>query len=306
MRSSIRKLGFLLLPLLISACAGGGGGGGGSGGGGVVVTPFTSWSAIQPNTTVQAAGGSAGSNYTANTITGQVLSISTPAQASSGATINFTYGPTSLTGISIQSAQGASASLNTSAGDSIGVTSSGSIFYGENAAGTTTLLAPAVDYFGWNYQSYGVWITGQGTGSGSVGVASVGSITPVTGIPATGTGNFTGNTIGVFVDSSGIGFYTAGTMSATANFAAQTVQFATAGTVTVNLATGVSAAASNLNLNSNMTYAGGTISGPITSVSGMTGTASAKFFGPTAQEIGGTYVLQGSGASLVGGFGGAR
>ena len=303
MNNAIRKIGILLFPLFISACAGGGGGGSS---GGVVVTPFTSWSAIQPNTTVQAAGGSAGSDYTANPITGQVLTVSTPVQASSGATINFTYGPTSLTGISIQSAQGISASLNTLAGDTIATTGSGSILYGQNVALTTTLLAPSADYFGWDYQSFGVWITGQGTGAGSVGAASVGSATLVTGIPATGTGNFSGNTIGVFVNSSGEGFYTAGTMAAAANFGAQTVQLTTAGTVMVNLATGVSASASNLNLTSNMTYASGTISGPITSVSGMTGTASGKFFGPAAQEIGGTYVLQGGGASLIGGFGGKR
>jgi hypothetical protein len=305
MRSSIRKLGFLLLPLLISACAGGGGGGGGSGGG-VVVTPFTSWSAIQPNTVVQATGGSAGANYTANPVTGQVLTVSTPEQTSSGATINFTYGPTSLTGISIQSAQGTTASLNTLAGDTIANDSTGSILFGQNAALTTTLLAPSPDYFGWNYQSFGVWITGQGTGAGSVGVASVGSATPVTGIPATGSSTFAGATIGVFVDSSGSAFYTAGLMTASVNFGAQTAVFATRNTEKVNLATGLSSSASNLNLNSNMTYAGGVISGAVTSVSGMTGTASGKFFGPSAQEIGGTYVLQGGGASLVGGFGGTR
>lgn len=302
----MKKVMPLLAPLILAACAGGGGGGGGSGGGGVAITPFTSWSAIQPNTVVQASGGSAGANYTANPSTGQVLSISTPSQASSGATINFTYGPTYLTGISIQSAQGTSASLNTNAGDTIAVTSGGSILYGVNAAGTTTLLAPAADYFGWNYQSFGVWITGQGTGSGSVGAASVGNVTPITGIPATGTGTFTGNTIGTFVNSSGVAFYTAGTMTATANFAAQTVAFSTSSTVAVNLATGVSSSAPGLNLSSNMTFAGGTISGPITSVSGMSGTASGKFYGPSAQEIGGTYTLQGGGASLIGGFGGKR
>lgn len=305
MQSFKFKLSLLILPLFITACAGGGGGGG-SGGGGVAITPFTSWSAIQPNTVVQASGGSAGANYTANPITGQVLSVSTPAQASSGATINFTYGPRSLTGISVQSAQGSSAILNTNAGDSIGLDSTGSLFYGVNAAGTTTVLAPSVDYFGWNYQSYGVWITGQGTGSGSVGVASVGNITPVSGIPATGTGNFRGNTSGMYVNSSGQAFYTVGAMNATANFAAQTVAFSTSGTVAINLATGASASASSLNLTSNMSFAGGTISGPIRSISGMTGNASGNFYGPSAQEIGGTYTLQGGGASLIGGFGGKR
>ena len=304
-KSFIKLIATVSLPLTMVACAGGGGGGGSSSGG-VVITPFTSWAAIQPNSTVQASGGSTGASYTANPITGQVLTVSTVSQASSGATVNFTYGPTSLTGIAIQSAQGASASLNTNNGDVISTTSSGSVLYGYNAARTTTLLAPSVDYFGWNYQSYGVWVTGQGTGSGTVGAASVGSITPTASIPATGTGSFSGNSLGMYVNSSGQAFYTVANMTANANFATQAVTFATTGTTTVNLATGVSASAPTLNLSSNMTYTGGTLSGAITSGSGMSGTATGKFYGPTAQEIGGTYVLSGGGSSMFGGFGGKR
>lgn len=301
----MRLLIALTLSGLLAACAGGGGGGGSSSGG-VVITPFTSWAAIQPNSTVQASGGSTGASYTSNPITGQVLTVSSASQASSGATVNFTYGPTSLTGIAIQSAQGASASLNTNNGDVISTTSSGSVLYGYNAARTTTLLAPSVDYFGWNYQSYGVWLTGQGTGSGTVGAASVGSITPTASIPATGTGSFSGNSLGMYVNSSGQAFYTVANMTANANFATQAVTFATTGTTTVNLATGVSASAPTLNLSSNMTYTGGTLSGAITSGSGMSGTATGKFYGPTAQEIGGTYALSGGGSGMFGGFGGKR
>jgi hypothetical protein len=297
------SLSTLLLTLV--ACAGGGGGGGGSSAGGVVITPFTSWSAIQPNSTVQATGGSVGANYTANPVTGQVVSVTTPSQATTGATATFTYGPTTnLTGIAIQSAQGSTAVLNTNAGDTF--TINGAIGYGVNKAGTTTLLAPSNTYFGWNYQTYGVWVTGQGTGSGSVGAASVGSVTPTTGIPATGTGSFTGNSIGMYVNSSGQAFYTAATMTANANFSTQAVAFNTTGTTTVNLATGVSASAPTLNLASNMTNSGGTIAGTITSGSGMSGAATGKFYGPTAQEIGGTYALTGGGSSMFGGFGGKR
>jgi len=303
----LRYITIISIPLTMAACAGGGGGGSSSSsGGGVVITPFTSWAAITPNSTVQASGGSAGATYTADPSTGQVLTISSASQASSGATVNFTYGPTSLTGIAIQSAQGASASLNTNAGDVIATTSSGSVLYGYNAARTTTLLAPSVDYFGWNYQSYGVWVTGQGTGSGTVGTASVGSITPTTGIPATGTGAFSGNSIGIFVNSSGQAFYTVASMTANANFATQAVSFATSGTTSVNLATGVSASAPTLNLSSNMTYTGGTLSGAITSGSGMSGSITGKFYGPTAQEVGGTYALSGGGSAMFGGFGGKR
>jgi hypothetical protein len=38
----------------------------------------------------------------------------------------------------------------------------------------------------------------------------------------------------------------------------------------------------------------------------MTGVATGKFYGPTAQEIGGTFAVTGGGASYFGAFGGKR
>ena len=48
----------LASPLILIACAGGGGGGSSSSSSGTTVTPFTSWSAVTANSTVQAYGGS--------------------------------------------------------------------------------------------------------------------------------------------------------------------------------------------------------------------------------------------------------
>ena len=49
------------------------------------------------------------------------------------------------------------------------------------------------------------------------------------------------------------------------------------------------------------------MSGTVTTVNGMSGNANGKFYGPTANEVGGTYAVSGSGlGSFVGGFGGKR
>jgi hypothetical protein len=69
---------------------------------------------------------------------------------------------------------------------------------------------------------------------------------------------------------------------------------------------------SNLNLTGPFTYGPGSnaFAGPVSagSVSGLNpGTASGRFYGPGAEEIGGVCSLHGSGVSrMVGGFGGKR
>ena len=73
----MRLLAVLALTGFLAACAGGGGGGGSSSSsGGTTITPFTSWSALTANSTVQALGGSTISSVaTGNTqsITGGVV-----------------------------------------------------------------------------------------------------------------------------------------------------------------------------------------------------------------------------------------
>jgi hypothetical protein len=59
-----------------------------------------------------------------------------------------------------------------------------------------------------------------------------------------------------------------------------------------------------------MTYSAGAnrLTGSVSSSSGMTGNLIANFYGPAANEIGGTYGLTQptTGNTLVGGFGGKR
>jgi hypothetical protein len=66
---------------------------------------------------------------------------------------------------------------------------------------------------------------------------------------------------------------------------------------------------SNLNMSGTLSYVSGSnqFSGAITTTNGMTGSAKGRFYGPSAQEIGGTFSVTGSGVQSYGGaFGGSR
>lgn len=295
------------ISLALAACAGGGGGGSSSSGG-VTVTPFTSWSAIAPSSTVQATGGSTQSTYTANTGTWAVTAITFNGQSTTGASYTATYDSnTVLSAFTVSSAQGAIVSLSKSGGDTF--QAYGTVDYARNPTASTEVVAINPSIVGWNYQSYGVWITGQGTGSGTAGAVSVGSATPVTGIPASGNATFSGYASGVYVSPTGAAYLTNGSMSAATNFGARSIAFSTTGTQAAAFNGGSSGSTPLLNMSGSLTYVSGSNSfaGAITTSGGLTGNASGKFYGPSANEIGGTFVAGGAGVqAFSGAFGGKR
>jgi hypothetical protein len=282
----MKKLALLSLPLFIAACAGGGGGGSSSGS--ASTTPFTSWAAVAPNSTVQLSGGSTQYTYTstAATLNGQSITGATVTVAE-----NANNSPTS---VAIQSAQGASVSINTANGDTI--TTSGGVLSGQSKDGKTQILGIQYDY-----QSFGVW--NSGSGSGTVGAVTSGNATAVTSIPSTGSATFTGKSLGVY-GSSGAGYFTVADMTANVNFANRSIAFATTNTVN----TDTFAKIPGLNLGGSFAYnpGSGQFSGGVGSVSGMSGTGSGQFYGPAANEIGGTVALSGNNAVFTGSFGGKR
>jgi len=102
-------------------------------------------------------------------------------------------------------------------------------------------------------------------------------------------------------------------MTATANFGTRSIAFATSNTATsTDLIS--STANSNLNMSGTLTYSAGVnqFTGSVTTVGGgpsnaaMSGTATGKFYGPTAQEIGGTFGLTNGSTGYLGAFGGKR
>jgi len=174
-----------------------------------------------------------------------------------------------------------------------------------NSAGTIALAADPVA-LGWNYQSFGVWETGRVAGSGNSGVMSVGAPTAGAAIPTSGTAIYTGKSAGFYTDATGQGHATYSDLSVNADFAARTLGLSTTGTVKTNITT---TDASNLNLTGTLTYAAGTNSfaGPVHLTTPGTlspGESSGRFYGPSAEELGGVFILQ-AGSGIPETYGGA-
>lgn len=282
--------------------------GGGGGGVGVTATPFTSWSAVLPGSTITAPADSQGGTYTWNAGTDKVTGTTVGAQQSGGTfTQSFASNGLAQT-VRFQTTSGTDISF-TRGPDTFFYLTINSDFWGiESADGTRYALMIDPMLSGWEYQSFGIWTTGAGTGSGTYGSASAGSPTPAGSIPTTGTAVYLGYAGGRHVAADGSYYFTLATLQTNANFATRVLNFQTNFTEqTANLFT--SALNNNLNMSGTLTYSPGSnqFSGAVTTAGGMTGAATGRFYGPAAQEIGGTFSVTGPGLQSYGGaFGGAR
>lgn len=277
------------------------------------INAFSQWSAIQPGNTVQATGFSVQRTYVTDK-DGNYQIVGGWNQAATGATYTSVYdsaGNVSL--ITINASTGYTFTFDKSQGDTI-VNSSGlvgSYFVATNAAGTNMGLFANAPANGWDYQSFGVWVTGQGLGAGTVGAVSYGN--PTTTLPTVGTASFNGLYTGVVVLGPNTAGYATGTMNAAVDFGAQTVGLSTANTVVTNSLvtkniTSVTAAP-QLNIAGVLTFNGinTQFSGAIVNNAGWSGNAQGQLYGPNAQEIGGTFAITGTGVqTMTAAFGGKR
>jgi hypothetical protein len=293
----MKKITLVFLPILISACAGGGSSS--SSGGSASTNAFTSWSAtISANTPASFTGGA----------TSVVALDGSSVQTDSGGAATLALGGNGIFSSISASTPTSSASFSAANGDTLqsGFFQTSTIAL--NKTETTIGVFTNPTYYGFEYQTYGAW-GAYGNATGSSSAISVGSITPVTGMPATGSYTFTGGASGYYTDPSKFAYVTNANMTATASFDARTVSFATTGTYVSGAPSGSPILAPSLNLTGTLAIAAGTnqVSGTVTSVSGMSGNANGKFYGPTANEVGGTYAVSGSNlGTFVGGFGGKR
>lgn len=168
------------------------------------------------------------------------------------------------------------------------------------------------DALGWNYQSFGVWLKDLSATSFQSGAISVGTATPASALP-TGLTNaqFTGHAGGFYVDGAGNLSITDAQMNAVVNFADRNVSFSTTGTLLTDRNTLVQSASPGLDLTGNWTYGSGTnqFSGAVNTQDGaLSGSATGRFYGPSAEEIGGVYGLTSATdrSRMIGAFGGKR
>ena len=176
--------------------------------------------------------------------------------------------------------------------------------YATDTAGDLALIADAKSQ-GWNYQTFGVWETLGNLSGTSVGTMSAGSVTPAAAIPSSGMATFNGQLGFIWSDTS----WAAG-LTIQVDFGAHTASLASdqihAENVNSSNAIAPSTISGSLSWQSGQNALTGTVtaSGPWT---GLSGTATARFYGPAAQEIGGTFEIGPTGsATFVGAFGAAK
>lgn len=168
------------------------------------------------------------------------------------------------------------------------------------------------DTAGLRYHSFGTW--GRDANNTTFQAVALGYLTigtPTLGgnVPTSGTAAYSGVMNAIYTTNGTFDDVTAQAL-ANVNFATRSITFSTTGSVrqpAVGNPGNAVFAAPTYNMSGTLTYTGGSnvITGTATTGTGLTGTVSANFFGPAAQEIGGTFLLQDGGSTtrMMGAFG---
>jgi hypothetical protein len=178
-------------------------------------------------------------------------------------------------------------------------------FVGARNSASVAVTAKPIN-LGWNYQTFGIWETGRDSlTTRKFGAMSVGN-TAGTAIPTTGTATFTGYATGSYVNAAGTGTTVFADLAVGADFGNRSLTFNTSNTQTSSNWVDFTSNP-DLNLSGTLTYAAGTnrFSGPVNAV-GLTGSSTGQFYGPNAEELGGVFLLQGSGVETYAGAYGAK
>ena len=160
----------------------------------------------------------------------------------------------------------------------------GLTFAGDNEV-ELIIVSPA----NFEYQKFGVWTVEDISGNGDGGIFSVGMSTPVSDIPTSGTAEYSGEAFGFVTDDSGALDGIFADFNAIANFSNRTLDVST-----VNSQVD-SELAPQHNITGTLSYASGSgvFSGAVSNNAGHNGSATGKFYGPIAEEIGGVISIKG-------------
>jgi hypothetical protein len=287
-----------VLLTVLSACGvGSGDGAGGIGGGGGGGTTFTGFSQLPNNGVTQLQGRAISSSYTTDS-SFNPISIA-PISGPSDAYANVTTENGVLVALSAN-APTSSVTFDTRNGDTIVAESP--LIGAATANGQDLAVFADPDAAGYEYQTFGAWLTGYETGSGTLGAGSYGLRTDPASMPSGTSATYNGNGIGVARLADGEPYATVSNVSVTTDFSTATIT--SSNTQAVNINTTTTSSASELDYSGTGTVSGSgftaSISGPATS-----GSAEGIFYGPTANEVGGTYQASGDGGVIqAGSFGG--
>jgi hypothetical protein len=285
------------LVSLLSGCGGSGGGAGGNGSGVASSNPFVRWSAITPPQSVFMEGVSQDADYTAGPAPAYPVTSVTDrgVHTNSSATIRY-LADGSIGAVSVTTPNG-SVSWDEATGDTITAGILPGLVVASDPTGRDVgLAADALDpALAWDYQTFGIWETGRGTGTGTFGGITLGAPTAGAAIPTFGAPTFTGFAGGAYVDATGTNDYiTASSLTVNANFVGRSLDFITTGTQKTHTQTRITTSAIDLNMTGTLTYAPATnsFSGAVNANGGMTGSATGRFYGPNAEELGGVFAVR--------------
>ncbi len=301
MNTKIKSLLGLSVVLTLSGCGGGGGSSAA-----LTQTTFTDWSSISKPTQVNLEGISTDVSYTAASRITSLNNKGTDLTAT--ASIDYR---TDNTISKVQfTTQNGTVTFDENGTDTIGDT--GNVIYGYNQAGSDFFLAadPLSSGVNWNYQTFGMWETGRGTGSGTAGGISVGAATAGSSIPTSGIATYTGFFGGARSDGIGNDYLTQGTVSVGADFANRSLSYSTAASKYISPITSTPTwiSGNSFDMSGTLTYSDGNnlFTGNVSDGNGATGTATGKFYGPNAEELGGVYYLTGNSLYMHAGAFGAK
>lgn len=305
------------LPLTLTLCACGGGGADGR----VNSTPppvsspaqLVNFAAVQANTPTSASGITREGSVTIEN-TGAILQsgVATPTEGTG--TVNFTLdGARQATALQINGSQ-SSVNFNASNANSAQLVLNGLPVAAllSNSSGSEQAIFADPYVLGFNHQTFGVWGTGLVAGAtGRYGAMSAGNRTNAAAVPTAGNVTYRGVAGGIYTDGAQSRYAADATF--VVNFANRSIDFSTSNQTLTGILTNVTNRVGILSIRGTMTYSPGsvTFSGPLTangqtSLRTMSGSGSGTFYGPSANEIGGTFFLRGPSATLIGGFGGKQ
>lgn len=260
---------------------------------------FVDWtSALKPGATVTVSGSAQELTYTAGA-TG-VTSTSAPSAAMDATFTEGLNGFGQISSLVIKNAN-RTVSFAAAGGDTIGAWSGDSrLVYARASDWTRAAIAADPTKLGWAYQSFGVWQTGVGAPTGSAGAASVGAATAGGGVPASGTAVFGGMVGGIYLDAAGVDRWVSGELAVGVDFAARTASVAS--TVLTDTS---GKTYRDLAVSGTLAYQAGSnrLAGTL-STARLSGLANAQFYGPKAEEIGGTFILTPTAGNSLERFGG--
>ena len=303
----------LLLASAVALTLSGCGGGGGSSTTLSNLTVSFSENQTLPRSVSLSDGHGVETNYTWDSQNDKIASIGT-AKFNDKTTLNATFDANSNYGTAGFTNTDSTLTFDTN--DTYGTFSLDSDYLAVEKDNGQDYLVLANPYkLNFDYQTFGTWATGGGTGSGEVGGLSNGFRTLHSSIPTSGVATYTGEAGGRWVekvDVSGDYGWIKADLTATANFSNRQISVATSNSVRIDQKGRTDGAGFNsaYDFNGTLSYndVNNHFQGNISNGGDLTGTAQGQFYGPNAEEMGGVFSLDSDGtiAGYMGGFGAKR